>query len=348
MAADKTDLKWIVVFRTADLDDLKKRFGDSEMLFKELEAGRLRQGWGASGFSLLDAQGKHKIGKKEWEKNYQKCWGGKPSARRYSALTPMLEIEEGDVVVMPKQPAHDQFCVARVTGKYRFEEDNLLDNDFGHVIPVAPDSVRTFDFRASTDAYTVSSLFSRANHRYPVTFARGQSHIQAVLRLLESTENLAAQKDIVEAALDDAIKAAAQAMQKEIQKWNGLRFQSAVQKAFEIQGYNVEKKYRTFDGKGGDVDIVVSPPSNNYSLFMPQEIAVQVKWKSGGDEDDIHAVEQLVKWRESDTVKKFVISSADRFTDVCKERAEAEDVTLIGGLNTMYFLMGIDRVDDIG
>jgi len=338
MATKKTDLKRIVVFRTAA----------SKALYNELKSGRLRQGWGASGLSLWGAPEK-KIGKKEWEENYRKAWGGKPSARRYSALTPMLEIEEGDVVVMPKQPESDQFSVARVSGKYRFEEGNLLDNDFGHVIPVDPDSVRTFNFCAGTDAYTVSSLFSRANHRYPVTFAYGQSHIQAALNLLESADNLAAQKDMVEVALDDAVMVSAQAMQKEITKWNGKRFEAAVKKVFEKRGYNLEN-YRTFDGQGGDADMVVSPPSNNHILFMPQKIAVQVKWKSGVDQNDINAVEQLLVWDEikDGAVKKFVISSADRFTDKCKRKAEDEDVTLIGGLNTMYFLMGIDRVDDIG
>ena len=76
---------------------------------------------------------------------------------------------------------------------------------------------------------------------------------------------------------------------------------------------------------------------------MPPEIAVQVQWKQGKDPDDIHAVEQLVEWAESELVQKFVISSADDFTDDCKKKAEEEGVTLIGGLNTMYFLMGVPK-----
>ncbi|MDA8011793.1 MAG: restriction endonuclease [Gammaproteobacteria bacterium] len=339
MVSDKTDLQWLVVFRTANSDDT------AGMLYKELKEGRLRQGWGGPGLALQDANG-NTVGKEDWEASYEKCWNEKPSQKRYGALVKMLEIAEGDIVMLPKQPASTQFSIARVTGKYRFEESQLLEGDFGHVISVAPESVRTFDFRADTDAYAVSSLFSRANHRYPVTFAYDPEHIRAAQRLLERADNLVAKEGIVQSALDDAVMAAAQAMQKEINKWNGHRFEAAVRRAFENHGYNL-KKYRSFDRKGGDADIVVSPPNNIHSLFMPQEIAVQVKWKKGIDQNDVQAVEQLVKWRESDTVQKFVISSADRFTPECKKMADDEGITLIGGLNTMYFLMGIDRVDEI-
>lgn len=336
MVADKTDLKRVVVFRTAD----------SDTIYKELKAGCLRQGWGGPGLDLQD------VDRKTWAKKYQDWHKEEPSPRRYSALRQMLAIEEGDVVVLPKQPAAGQFSIARVTGRYEFDEKGAVaHNDFGHVIPVAQDSVRTFDFRANGDAHAVSGLFSHRNRRYPVTFAYDPKHIQAAFSLLEKPDCLARQEGMLEAALDDAIKVAAKAMLQEIRRetWSGQRFQSAVKHAFESQGYNVVKKYRAYDGEGADADIVVSPPNNNYSLFMPQEIAVQVKWrKNGEDPNDIQAVEQLVRWQESNTVKKFVISSADSFTKACKERADAEDITLIGGLDTMYFLMGIDRIEESG
>ena len=340
MNTDKTDLQRIVVFRTADPDNL------GGMLYKELKEGRLRQGWGAPGLALLDANGKS-VSKGDWEKNYQDHWNEAPSRRRYSALAKMLEIVEGDIVVLPNQPARGLFSIARVAGVYRFEENRLHQEDFGHVIPVAPNSLRTFNFRADYDADKISSLFSRARHRPPVTFVSDEHLFDAAVKLLEKESNLDAHEDMDAVAMNEAIRAAAKAMQEEIKKWNGHRFEEAVRRAFKNQGYTVEEQYRTFNRKGGDVDIVVSPPSKNYRLFMPQEIAVQVKWKQGIDRDDAHAVEQLVKWEEIDTVQKFVISSADSFTPKCKKMADEEGITLIGGLDTMYFLMGIDRVDEI-
>ena len=315
----------------------------ADKLYKELKEGRLRQGWGAEGMSLLDENGEA-LSKDKWEQNYKNSrigWGS-PSSRRYSALNKMLKIKDGDVVVLPKMPKSNQLSVCRVSGDYRFGE--LVDGDFGHIIPVDQNSVRTFNYRSSDDAYEISRLFHRANHRYPVTFAYNKNNIKAAGELLKQPRDNLEEKNedaLVQASLDNALKAAAQAMQEKIKNWNDLQFEQAVRAAFENQGYKVVSGYRRYDGKGADVDLVVEPPINNYSRFMPPQIAVQIKWKQGTDSDDVNAVEQLVKWQESDTVGKFVISSADKFTQVCKDKAEGENITLIGGLHTMYFLMGL-------
>lgn len=334
MTTDTTAPERITIFRT--------HIGIPDEIYKELKAGRLRQGWGHPSLRLRDENG-DQIPKWQWEKSYADYakWGA-PTPRRYGILARMLSMQPGEVVVMPKCPKRNQFSVACVNGTYQFGDE--LDNDIGHIIPVAPDSVRTFDYRASDDAYTVSSLFSRANHRSPVTFAYDSNHIQAALRLLNESQDCLQAKEkieLVQAALDDALKVAAETMRKEVASWNGKHFEAAVKQAFQNQNYTIVADYPTYDGKGGDVDIVVRPPSNNFSLFMPQEIGVQVKWKQGIDTNDIAAVNQLVKWQEGDAVQKFVISSADDFTDECKKKAEDEGITLIGGLDTMYFLMGL-------
>ena len=338
MTENHDNKKRIVIFRTGtgEGEDIASK------LYEELKSGHLRQGWGAECMSLLDKNGEQ-VPKSEWEKNYEDQWNEPPTKRRYSALASMLQIEDGDVVIMPKMPAYDQFSIARASGKYTFENKSLIRNDFGHIIPVYAGSVRTFNRRANDDAYAVGSLFPRANHRYPVTFAYDQKHIDAAIKLLQEPQDSLigkSNKELIQAALDGAIEKAAEAMKEEVKSWNGPQFEKAVRTAFENQGYET-LQYRRYDGKGADVDIVVRPPSNNYSLFMPEEIAVQVKWKQGLDKNDIIGVKQLACWSESDTVQKFLISSADRFTNDAKKKAEAEGIILIGGLNTMYFLMGV-------
>ena len=76
---------------------------------------------------------------------------------------------------------------------------------------------------------------------------------------------------------------------------------------------------------------------------------MQVKWKQGLDEDDDEAVKQIdewVKWQGIDAMK-CVISSASGFTDKGRELAAANNVHLIGGLQTMCFLLGVpDRYRD--
>ena len=133
-------------------------------------------------------------------------------------------------------------------------------------------------------------------------------------------------------------------LQEEVVAWNGPRFEEAVRQAFRDQGYEV-KYHPHYDGKGGDVDILVSPPIDRFRLFLPDigdPIAVQVKWKQGVDQDDEDAVKEIVdgvKFLGNNAVK-YVISSASRFTENAKITAAENDVVLISGLQTMCFLLG--------
>ena len=152
-------------------------------LYEELIAGRLRQGWGAPGFSLLDPDGA-RVERTDWEQTYRSCWDDDPSPRRFAILSRMLEIGRGDVVVVPKMPKWNQLVVAQVASGYRFEHDGDLE-DFRHIVHVEPRSIRTFNYRADKDAYLVSGLFARANHRPAVSTCRDATHVEAVLRLMK-------------------------------------------------------------------------------------------------------------------------------------------------------------------
>ncbi len=106
-----------------------------------------------------------RVDKEEWAAAYESGWGEKPSPQRFAILIRMLEIGCGDIVVVPKMPEWNQFTVGRVNGNYRFEVSDDRPDDFGHIVPVDPDSLRAFDYQADDGAYMVSGLFSRANHR---------------------------------------------------------------------------------------------------------------------------------------------------------------------------------------
>ena len=331
---------WFTVFRT-DKNNVV-------WLHKELTEGRLRQGWGAPGFSLKTADDR-RIGKTQWEETYRAHWGEYPSTMRFAILTRMLDMKYGDVVVVPKMPEWDQFTIARVSGGYRFEIDGDR-KDFRHIVPVYRNSVRSFSYRANDDAFLVSAIFSRANHRSAVSFCYKAEQVEAAHRLLQSPSDLTSkpQKELSQAAINDAFKAAATALRDQIEDWNGPRFEEAVRQAFRDQGY-VIKDHRHFDRQGGDADILVSPPASPYGLFLPAEIAVQVKWKQGVDENDEESVRQIVKWAKSEgsNAVKYVISSASGFTDDAIKLADENDVVLIGGLQTMCLLLGVpDRYRD--
>ncbi len=323
--------EWCTIFRTA-ADHV-------DWLYGELKEGRLRQGWGASGFALLTDD--QRVDKEEWAAAYESEWGESPSPQRFAILSRMLEIKCGDIVIVPKMPEWNQFTVGRVSDRYWFDPDNL--DDLRHIVPVDPGSLRTFDYQADDYAYMVSGLFSRANHRPAISFCYGAEHVAAANKLLEGQSNLEAEDPIKlsQSPLDNAFKEAAKCLLDQVVTWEGRRFEEAVRQAFRDQGYKV-KVHPHYDGQGGDADILVSPPAR-HGLFQPEEIAVQVKCKQGIDVHDKEAVEQIVKWARSQasSAVKYVISSASGFTDDARESADENDVVLIGGLQTMCFLLGI-------
>lgn len=139
----------IVIFRTyrEAQDQLRSD------LYRELDCGRLRQGWGLvahPSMRLLDDQG-DLIPQSAWEDNYRGIchdWGN-PSPHRYTILTRMLELERDDVIIVPNMPNDMHFTLARVTEGYRFEvfiqHDGNEHEDFGHIINVEPGEAHRYD-----------------------------------------------------------------------------------------------------------------------------------------------------------------------------------------------------------
>jgi len=328
-------LEWITIFRMDENDG---------WLYSEINEGRLRQGWGPAGCSLLSPSGE-KVSKNDWEEKYRAIWNDNPSQKRFAILSNMLDLGEGDVVVVPKMPQWNQFTIARVSRGYEFDAEGNREG-YRHIIPVESDSVRTFNYKANSETFLVSCLFARANHQSAITFSYDSRQIRACLNLLKLSDQLDDQSDekLYELAYDIVFKAAAEHLLKEVQGWNGERFERAIQKAFVEQGYRILSHPR-YDKEGGDADILMSIPPSPYEVFLPEQkdIAVQVKWKKGVDEDDVKAVEQIVKWSNTfdSQVTKCVISSAIGFTGEAKNKAKNEDVILINGLQTMCVLLGI-------
>ena len=331
---------WLAVFRTDE--------NTVDWLYQEVIAGRLRQGWGAPGLALRAADGQ-RIHKTVWENAYRAVWGEDPSPKRYAILSYMLDLTDGDIVVIPKMPERHQFTIARVSEGYEFDHEGDR-QDFNHIVHLDPESVRTFHYRANEDAYLISGLFSRANHRAAVSFCYSAEKVESALQLLQVENNPmpVPQAQLEQAAVDAALRQAAEALRARIDDWNGQRFEEAIRQAFQDQGYTL-LNHRRYDGQGADADMLVSPPASRHSFFLPSEIAVQVKWKQGEDTNDVRSVKQIIQWAESlgGNAAKCVISSASRFTREAQELAAENNVVMICGMQTMCFLLGVaDRYRD--
>ena len=323
-----------------------------DWIYNEIREGRLRQGWGAPELCLIDSSG-NPVSKENWETTYEQVRGEQPSPRRYSILCRMLQLsaENVDIVVVPKMPNWNQFTIARMKGGYSFDKQGSQlppdsRGDYRHVIEIDPDSVRTFNYQADDDSFLVSGLFSRACHWAAVSFNHDPEHRQAIERLLklESREQGQDAGQLFGAIISESIRKSALSLQEQSKSWNGQKFEDFVRRAFKMQNYNIIEDHPRFDGQGADCDILVSPPSSRYDLFLPEQIAVQVKWKQGIDHDDVEGIRQIIKWENlhgKNTMMKCVISSADDFTEEARKLAEENEVSLIYGLQTMCFLLGI-------
>jgi hypothetical protein len=120
-------------------------------LYQEIRRGNLRQGWGGSGMDLGQ-------GLEHYSAAYAQTWASPEGEgrARFAVLRPMLEIVQGDRIVVPKQPRWDRFLILTAVladGQvYSFDTaerpaGNPLDDDFRHVIHIEPDSVVEFGYR---------------------------------------------------------------------------------------------------------------------------------------------------------------------------------------------------------
>lgn len=310
------------------------RTSDDEFVQEELRDGRLRQGWGPNGTSLLEVRTRE-----AWNQAYRAAWCEEPSPRRHGILSRMLDMQAGDVVLCPKAPAYGQFTIARVSEPYRFEVAEDID-DFGHIITVESQRVVSNSYNA--DSVMISDLFRSAYFRPPV--ARVQDYRQE--DVLDAVKRLHNQKDTVtpqdparvrEVLYDEGRRIAARSLMGHVANWGFEQFEAAVGQAFERKGY--ERLGGNITRYGGDADHVFSIPMPGFeemeSVSVPVLI-VQVKHHPNGP-TGVEGVRQLVEFQPGqdcdwDVRYRVLFSSAESFTDECQRLADGHDVVLICGI----------------
>ena len=321
-------LKYYVV-RTDD--DVK------DWIWKELQAGRLRQGWGISGMGL-DENGVS-LSIETWTRNYREAalrrWGVEASAdeaaKRYSILIPMTYMTKGDIVLVPKMPDWESFALMSVDQGYCFDESPASErdglDDYRHTISVS--QVKHFNYACCEDARIVAKKM-RA-YQAAVRPAWNVDLIAAVTRLyqnqtdnkpLEITEIFAQAKAGLTAELLQRIR---------LMKWNDL--EKLVEMALIEGGYELVQR-RKYDRQGGDADLIMTTTLPMLSEFIGTDLNlyVQVKNKDGIDQDDCSHVEQLNKIAKDDfSCVKLLVSSADDFTPAAKRLAEENNVIMMNG-----------------
>ncbi len=108
----------------------------TDYVWSELEAGRLRQGWGYSKDQDLNLLRSLRDRGEPMSSDQQASWRGN---RRLLDSEPD-GVHIGDITLLPHVPQHGSWSVARVQGPYRFEDPREVDSyglaDYGHILPI--------------------------------------------------------------------------------------------------------------------------------------------------------------------------------------------------------------------
>ena len=321
-------------------------WNDFSLLHKEfIENHRLRQGWGLNGMKVNE-------GFESFWSAWPKDWGDENACKkRYNILHPMTEIQEGDIIVIPKVDCSSSrtypcsaFTLAKCVGSYQFDTSQLMHEDFGHYVSV--EILQTIENGFNSDSLIIRKKF-RA-YQKAINRVNDSDFIQAVNHLIQMKEkgelSNSNQRNPLTIVSEECMKekeAYLRQIIKSIRGWSGEQLEKIIQALFEQNGYTLLKK-NFHDGQGGDVDLAFkcfpddslmdSLYSCSSDCTMP-EICIQAKNKAGKDFDDLKGIAQLVKMRENFMNPILIlINTADDFTTDTKNRASSENVILLNGM----------------
>lgn len=320
------------VFRVSEDDDFVR---------SEFSAGRLRQGWGNHDTGLDQS-------KDAWVDKYCAFSGSDNKSyyrTKYNNLRIMLEIKPGDILIIPKLPKPSMFTVCRAAGEYTFREPEGYEwDDFYHMVPIDTGSVREFGNTADEDCGIISAKFKA--YRHPLNHVWLGNVCESAERLLGKPNNPTSDIEGIVSEIKADVCGRSGVYEATLDRLRALGDRSTeriVEAVFEKLGYTLTKR-NSYDGKGGDADLIYAsdPPlselldvAENDADFS-QQIYVQVKDKSGVDGGDTEGCRQLMKRAEGDVgAVKILISTADSFTKECVELAGRDNILLINGAGLM-------------
>ena len=316
-------------------------------IYEELKQGRLRQGWGGPN---MDVRNPFDEFTAAWEK-----WSpfSENMKRRYNMLRIMLEIKEGDLIVIPKVSMQQMatgryFTIVKCRKPYEF---TLSDgkNDFGHYIEVEPLVSCSYD--SSGAAQVLSSYFGKYRRAVNRILDEGVMDAIDVLIMMRSsaTQSSPTRLGLLSAETCQARDLYLKELVEKMQSWQNAMFEKVIESLFVQNGY-IKVSNNCYDGEGGDVDLVFkafSERSLMYDIYtkyeddiMP-EIYIQAKKKRGHDSNDVAGVRQLIQMAKKDKKAKvlILINLTDKFSAEAQELADQEHVVLLNGVDFASMLV---------
>ena len=308
---------------------------DSNYVKKELKAGRLRQGWGNKQTSLLG------VSENEWviKQSQRDPFLGSEEyySSKYKNLSIMMDIKPGDILIIPKAPDYTSFTICRACGGYTFTEpEGFGEDDFYHMIPIDPGSIRVYHYHSCENAKIIHAKL-RA-YQSPLNNVWNEVVKSAAVALL-TTEQPTENRPTTDIVTDIKTSLFQDSALQRFRNLGNRETEYIVRQIFENLGYECIGN-NSFDREGGDADLIFR--DNSLSEFfdcginaeeVSGDIYVQVKNKTGTDAGDLEGITQLLKRTENVAdCTKILISTADTFSDECVRLANRNNILLINGI----------------
>ncbi|MDU1911929.1 restriction endonuclease [Fusobacterium sp.] len=315
-------------------------YNNLDYLKKEIEQGRLRQGWGALGLSLLDTFEEQRE-KEEWICSYLQVWKNDYNKldyirKKHTNLLKMLEMEKGDIIVIPKYPYWDTLSVVEVAEKYTFKVEKGIE-DYGHIIRINIKKLKTFNYLSNEYSKEIHNKLR--GYQTAINSVKDENIKKAIKELLslESNYEIRELEEIIKKRFEENIKN----LNQEIFTIRNNEVETLVEKIFINQGYVVDKR-NSYDGKGGDVDRIfirnlpILGEIDNEIAF--NKIYVQVK-KKDGECNELEGIEQLEKIVKNlnnieNRIYKVLVCTGG-FSKEVEEEAKLKGIILINGTQLM-------------
>ena len=319
--------------------------------FKEnLRKNILRQGWGMQNLSLLNEKGEVRT-QEEWAISCPESWRLTEKDKKYlinknNNLRKMLEMKEGDIILIPKFPKENMFSLYRIKGKYYFD---LEKDDYGHCIPVEvanyfPEEMdKCFNYNANNFTKLIHSKLR--GYQTSINSVYNSEIIDAIKNLLK-TKSIKEEFSIVEILKDIFYKniKSMENLNREIFSIRPDDVEKLVEYIFVKQGYLIESS-NTYDKKGGDSDRTFIKPLAILNEINDElgscRVYIQIKKKDGiYDEDEgIEQLEKITNNKEKIENKKNIFNTfykvlicTGEFSSRIKEKARENNIILIDGI----------------
>lgn len=311
-----------------------------ELLFSELCAGRLRQGWGYNvNQDLHIIQNEIENGGHWWKNLSDEQNAALPNLRMLSSSND--SIQSGDIILIPNLPRKNYFCLTEVIGEYYFErlkldnntDINDIDFDYGHVLPIkliTPDGIDKFNKNVHAKL--------RATLRTPMRMWNLDGYSEYIENLLTSSRNgvdlhTPSSSDArLSIAWENAFLKAQQTMRSELllqldSKFQAAEWEEPIATVLSQLYPGIEVRHTGGRHEHG-ADIVLQIP--NHFGDVPWLIVIQIKNYS---EEIGHAVIDQIKQahkyygREGKIILGVILTTADKKSslfDTEKVKAENE------------------------